>query len=205
MLDIDLQSSLLRAAFDSIPSHLAIVDYHGVIRMVNNSWNRFASENGALPSDIGEGLNYLKVANSCEEGAAVEAALRQVLSGESHIFIEEYPCNSPEEERWFRCTVSSFILDSARYAVVRHDDITIEHEMLLSLKSKKLELERVNADLKWLQGVIPTCSYCRRIRNDSGAWHQLESYLAAVGTAFSHGVCDDCMPRLYNDLGVSLD
>jgi len=60
------------------------------------------------------------------------------------------------------------------------------------------QLEDALANLKVLSGFIPICSSCKKIRNDSGYWQQLEVYMRDHSDAqFSHGVCPDCMKRLY--------
>jgi PAS domain S-box-containing protein len=60
------------------------------------------------------------------------------------------------------------------------------------------ELEDAMSSLKVLRGFIPICASCKKIRNDSGYWQQLEVYMRDHSEAqFSHGVCPDCMVRLY--------
>lgn len=59
---------------------------------------------------------------------------------------------------------------------------------LLSLLRKRTE-----DDIKVLRGLLPICSYCKKIRDDEGYWQQVERYIAARSNAgFSHGVCPDC-------------
>ena len=75
---------------------------------------------------------------------------------------------------------------------------------------KKLEEERDNlvqslrmalSEIRTLKGIIPICSYCRNVRNDQGAWDQLEAYIMANSEArFSHGICPDCLPKTFADL-----
>lgn len=60
------------------------------------------------------------------------------------------------------------------------------------------ELEDAMANLKILRGFIPICASCKKIRNDSGFWQQIEVYMRDHSEAqFSHGVCPDCMTKLY--------
>jgi hypothetical protein len=60
------------------------------------------------------------------------------------------------------------------------------------------ELNQALAEVKTLQGIIPICSSCKKIRDDEGFWHQLESYVSAHSHAqFSHGICNDCLKKLY--------
>ncbi|MFP6807471.1 MAG: PAS domain-containing protein [Pseudomonadales bacterium] len=75
---------------------------------------------------------------------------------------------------------------------------------------KKLEEERDNlvqslrmalSEIRTLKGIIPICSYCRNVRNDQGAWDQLEANIMANFEArFSHGICPDCLPKTFADL-----
>ena len=45
---------------------------------------------------------------------------------------------------------------------------------------------------------MPICAGCKRIRDDAGYWHQVEQYVHEHTEAeFSHGICPDCMRKLY--------
>nr|MDJ0784312.1 hypothetical protein [Desulfosarcinaceae bacterium] len=65
------------------------------------------------------------------------------------------------------------------------------------------ELQRALKEIKSLQGIIPICSSCKNIRNDAGAWSQLEEYLSEHSDAeFSHGLCPQCAKTLYPDVDL---
>jgi len=56
-------------------------------------------------------------------------------------------------------------------------------------------------NVKKLSGLLPICSSCKKIRNDNGYWKQIEGYIAEHSEAvFTHGICPDCMKRLYPNL-----
>jgi len=60
------------------------------------------------------------------------------------------------------------------------------------------ELNHALAEVKTLQGIIPICSSCKKIRDDEGSWHQVEAYVSAHSSArFSHGICNECYKKLY--------
>lgn len=62
-----------------------------------------------------------------------------------------------------------------------------------ALTERVLELESALGRVKNLQGLLPMCSYCKRIRNDRNYWQQVESYIAEHSNAeFTHGVCPHC-------------
>jgi len=60
------------------------------------------------------------------------------------------------------------------------------------------ELQEAVAKVKTLSGLLPICASCKKIRDDGGRWHLLESYIRNHTEAdFSHGICPDCRARLY--------
>jgi phosphoserine phosphatase RsbU/P len=73
-------------------------------------------------------------------------------------------------------------------------------ERVLALQSKLSErvreLEAALAKVRTLQGLLPICSYCKRIRNDHNYWEQVEHYIGEhSGAEFSHGICPDCFAQ----------
>jgi len=62
-----------------------------------------------------------------------------------------------------------------------------------ALMERFQELEDALKRLKQLQGLLPICSYCKKIRNDRNYWEQVDAYITSHSEAqFSHGVCPDC-------------
>ena len=69
------------------------------------------------------------------------------------------------------------------------------------LQKKNRSLEEAKDKIKILSGLIPICSSCKNIRNDEGYWMQLEAYINAYSEAtFSHGICPECVKKLYPEL-----
>jgi phosphoserine phosphatase RsbU/P len=63
---------------------------------------------------------------------------------------------------------------------------------------QKRELEK---EVQTLKGILPICSFCKKIRNPIGEWESLESYITRRSEAeFSHGVCPDCCKTQYPEL-----
>jgi len=58
--------------------------------------------------------------------------------------------------------------------------------------------ERLQAEIGTLRGILPICASCKKIRDDKGYWNQIEAYIRDHSDVeFSHGICPDCMKRLY--------
>ena len=63
------------------------------------------------------------------------------------------------------------------------------------------ELQQALKNVKALSGLLPICASCKKIRDDEGYWKQIESYISAHSEAeFSHGICPDCLEKLYPDV-----
>ncbi|MGA2982569.1 MAG: response regulator [Terriglobia bacterium] len=70
-------------------------------------------------------------------------------------------------------------------------------ELQRSLMERVQQLEDALASVKQLQGLVPICCYCKKIRNDANYWQQLETYISAHSEAtFSHGICPECLEKL---------
>jgi hypothetical protein len=60
------------------------------------------------------------------------------------------------------------------------------------------ELHYALDNIKTLQGLIPICINCKKIRDDQGFWNQVEKYIIEHSDAtFTHGICPDCAKKLY--------
>ena len=60
---------------------------------------------------------------------------------------------------------------------------------------------RLLAKIKYLEGLLPICASCKKIRDDAGEWVQLEEYICEHSEAdFSHGVCPECLKAYYPDM-----
>jgi PAS domain S-box-containing protein len=124
-----VESNALRSAiFGSLYGHVAALDCQGVIVAVNESWLRFAAENGADPALVSVGAHYLEV---CQRAAAMgdadahraAAAITAVLAGSSDHGHLEYLCHTPLGARWFEMAVEP-LRRPERGAVVSHVDVT---------------------------------------------------------------------------------
>lgn len=61
-----------------------------------------------------------------------------------------------------------------------------------------LRVEEALAQVKTLSGLLPICAGCKSIRDDTGYWSRIETYLEAHSQAeFSHGLCPKCLQELY--------
>jgi CheY-like chemotaxis protein len=73
----------------------------------------------------------------------------------------------------------------------------------IKLHTTMLALKNALSEVKKLSGLLPICMHCKKIRDDSGYWNQIEQYLAQHSdTQFSHGICQECEEKYYSDIGL---
>ena len=69
------------------------------------------------------------------------------------------------------------------------------------LAERVAELQTALSNVKQLRGLLPICSYCKRIRGDDQYWQQVEGYIAQHSDAqFSHGICPTCYQKVSDEL-----
>ena len=79
-------------------------------------------------------------------------------------------------------------------------DITPTKKSLLERESLIAKLQEALEEVKLLSGLLSICASCKRIRNEREKWEPLETYVQSHSEAkFSHGVCPDCLRKLYPD------
>ncbi|PPQ40276.1 hypothetical protein CH337_12410 [Rhodoblastus acidophilus] len=119
-----------RRGFEALPAHVAVLDETGAIMLVNRAWTDFARDNGAGSRAFGVavGVNYLDV---CRRASGADATARQALVGLEAVlcgavahFEMEYPCDAPNERRWFLMTADALDPQLPMGAIVSHLDIS---------------------------------------------------------------------------------
>ena len=83
------------------------------------------------------------------------------------------------------------VITSAR-DITAHKKVDEEREKLIT------DLQKALAKIKTLRGLLPICASCKKIRDDKGYWNQVEVYIKEHSDAeFSHGICPECVKKLY--------
>lgn len=94
--------------------------------------------------------------------------------------------------------IAVFLIVIGAVVFVRITDPIIE-----DLQETVTSLERTLGEVKTLRGILPICSFCKKIRNDKGYWDQVEVYVSHHTDAdFSHSICPDCLARHYPGIDI---
>ncbi|HRH41558.1 MAG TPA: CHASE3 domain-containing protein, partial [Pyrinomonadaceae bacterium] len=136
--ELEKNSDFVRATLDSLSAHIAVVDRTGKILVVNEQWEKFSNmnEGNSIDRNTGVGENYLEVCRQAGKKDKIAANvfnnLSKILEGKRQTYRIEYPCHSPDEERWFILQINPLVSENGG-AVISHFDITdrkkIENEL----------------------------------------------------------------------------
>lgn len=93
-----------------------------------------------------------------------------------------------------------------RFRLRAHRNLARAHAELATTHRELLDQTRMadeqRKELKVLQGLLPICCYCKKIRDEDGAWSQLERYIDEHSEArFTHSYCPECLPRVEAEVG----
>lgn len=170
----------------------------------------------------GDGYNLYK----CRNGL-IDIAVPIIVSGEhvANFYTGQFLFHKPDIDYFIRQAEEygfnrgSYIEALSRVPVYTEEYVRNMMEFLTNMVSligeasiarKKVEdiREKLLKDLlesedtiKTLSGLLPICSSCKKIRNDTGYWEQIEEYISAHSEAdFTHSICPDCAKKLYPDV-----
>ncbi len=127
-LELGSDSDALQSVLDSLHEQVAVIDASGKILVVNHAWQQAELEGGMPEGTLFKGVNYLDICRAAgheglDDGVSSYEGIRNVLDGISSNFSLEYPCDTPQEKRWFLMNATPFS-GKLGGAVILHIDIT---------------------------------------------------------------------------------
>lgn len=104
------------------------------------------------------------------------------------------------EWRWLESTGKAYTTaEGESRVVVISRDVTDRKIGEEERESHIILLQHALDNIKTLRGLLPICSHCKKIRDDQGQWHTVETYVKDRTEAdFSHGICPDCLNKHYS-------
>ncbi len=133
-------------------------------------------------------------------------ALRQ----NTEVFFHAGPPEHPERGVLHALTVSSRVV--GMFCGLLDPGLAANQEITFSLLSLLLGLStdalatlhktaQLTSQIETLNGMLPLCAWCKKVRNDKGYWEQIEKYISVrSSTSFTHGVCPECQKKLLYDI-----
>lgn len=197
LIDVTLQEEKFSKAFHSSPNGVMLTRIEdGRIFEVNEG---YAKMSGYLPEEM-IGKTTLELNLWLSESERVAFVQKIEAKGAVHDFVVTMRRKSGE--------LRTILLSSEKLTIHGQDsllstisDITFQKQAEAEREKLIRELQDALANVRTLSGLLPICSACKKIRNDTGYWEHIEEYIAKhSGADFSHGICPECATRLYPQL-----
>ncbi|WP_135851741.1 PAS domain-containing sensor histidine kinase [Halorussus salinus] len=138
-----ISDAALSAGFDALPGQAAVLNRSGRILATNRAWREFAAAGSGDADHIG--VNYLRVCDESddEQAARTGVAIRSLVEEDRGKVSVEYPCHTPDRERWFTMRALRFAHEGETYVLVHHHEITERKRAELDLRAQNDRLETV--------------------------------------------------------------
>lgn len=189
--------TLLRAILDHSRDPIS-VSHLGQHQFVNEAYvNLFGRRAANKPA--GESvLDVIAPDDRAEVHLRIETALQRGTAPEP---LEVRGIRGDGKTIELKVSISSFSQGGEGFVLVNFRDITNRQQALREKELLIAELRAALSKVKELRGLLPTCASCRKIRDEKGVWHDMESYICEHSEAgFSHGLCPHCAQRLYPEV-----
>ncbi|MBU1741215.1 MAG: PAS domain S-box protein, partial [Proteobacteria bacterium] len=174
-----------------------VVIQDDAVRFANPTALAIMGQQRAAASDLWSAAFFQSLVSEGDQGTSdslVEKLLSEPSPGSREVQIVP-PDGSP---RWLEMTGAPLDWQPKPATMLVFSDVT-------ERKKTEREREKLITDLvdalgrfKTLRGLVPICSSCKMIRDDQGAWHQVEEFVRRHSEAeFTHGICPDCSAKHY--------
>jgi len=188
--------SIVFDAINSILSGLIITDLNGVICFANPEFCKMFEYDHKLV--IGKDATELFMTKEVRKISDIISII-DISKDDKEEFIVK---KSDGSEFIVEITASNVTSATNKILgrVVSFIDITLTKKMENDRENLIVKLQNALDTIKTLKGIIPICSYCKKIRDDNGAWDQMEAYISSHSEAhFTHGICPECNERLLQE------
>jgi len=165
---------------------LCCLDFNGYFKRLNPAWERTlgftVQELMARP--------FIEFVHPDDRERTLKQNGQVRVGGQALGFENRYLCKDGSY-RWLLWNATPDPAERVIFSVAR--DVTARKQAEEERERIVRELQAALAEVRTLQGILPLCSYCKKIRDDENYWQTVESYVARhTNTRFSHSICPDC-------------
>jgi PAS domain S-box-containing protein len=179
-------SDLEQRFFDLSIDMLAVLGFNGYFQRLNHAWETTL---GFTPSEM-MSRPFIEFVHPDDRERTLSQNRDVRGGGRARLFENRYVCKDGSY-KWLLWNARRDPERQMIYAVAR--DMTARKQAEEEREQLVGELQQALAELRVLQGFLPICSYCKRIRDDQNYWQSVEGYISArTNTQFSHSICPTC-------------
>ncbi len=126
---LQLASEIQASILDALPAKIALLNKHGIIVDVNESWVKYGYENGLGCASLGVGENYIGLLENMTDAAAetgrqLAGGIKKVIYGDLQSFEMEYLCHYESIPKWYNARIAPLNKKGSSGVVVMHIEIT---------------------------------------------------------------------------------
>ena len=203
LLDIETKLKVQKAhferLFESAPEGIALLDGRGDVYDVNRA---FVQMFGFSKEEV-VGSDIIEMTIPQEGREEARSALEAVMDGVS---LRLEAGRLRRDGQPIDVSIIAIPVDDGRgtnMAYILYRDITQKKREERDREDLIQQLQKALVDVKTLGGLLPICAWCKKIRDDQGYYHQIETFIANHSEAkFSHGICPDCRGKFDRDAEV---
>lgn len=175
---LDLLPHAHGALLDTMQDGVLVLDHRGGTMIANDAARAMSLSETVLATALG--LSSLgKLPERLREEVAISV-------GDTQRWLDVRI--DPVQDRWGTL--------AGRLVVVR--DVTLQKELADERERLIDELQDALHKVVQLEGLLPICASCRKVRDDTGYWGNVEDYFGRrAPVEFTHGICPDCETKLY--------
>lgn len=195
--ELEKKESMLTLLINNVPAYIAYVDSNTLqYRFVNESFlNGFKRTHEEIIGKhileiIGQAnyefaLKYIEMLKDSKKAISYENIF-ELAYGKRWIEVNYVP-DFNENNEMIGIVVLSYDVTDRKTAEEERDKTNIE-------------LQKALSEIKTLKGILPFCSYCKKIRDDKGYWEKVDVYIYKHSEAdISHSICPDCVKINFPD------
>lgn len=195
--ELEIQKTYFEQLFQSSPLAVAILDKNDNILRINSEFKNMF--NYTEVETVGKPINDLIVPPGL--GSEANFLTGKVINGEA-ISYDTIRCRKDGTLLNVSILGSPIKGDSGQVAIYGiYRDVTAQKKYEKEREELIRELQEALKNIKTLNGLLPICSSCKKIRDDKGYWNKVEQYISQhTDASFTHGICPDCAEKIYPGL-----
>jgi PAS domain S-box-containing protein len=191
--ELQIKQAYFVQLFDSSPEAIVILDEYDRVQNLNKEFTKMFGY--TLEESMGQQIHELVASQDLRDEAL--ALTNKVAHGE---MISFETVRKKKDGSLFDVWIlaAPIYVEGGKIALYgMYRDITERKRIEKEREQLIHDLQEALANIKTLRGLIPICAWCKKVRNDTGYWNQVETYIEQqADVKFSHGICPDCFAKV---------